>query len=605
MIPTYPYVTPTPHKKQKLGTDSTRTPSKVLSVNIVHPAKVSLTKKKKLPMSLEKNSPSMRPSMLTSPVQNDPQQEDPKSPDKRMELAAIVDEAEKKYNRKNKSLGLLAESFLSHFTGKQDQEGNDECQEIMVDRLSIDLSVERRRIYDVVNILEALQVIVKIGKNTYHWMGRQHLPNQFALLQNEAIEAWPEYAEKSGLHPIPSSDRTTEQTDIKEHATGAFVGAANLLDPNSEGSNKSLTRLSQLFLQAFLVCNEPLSLPQASDLIHGGRSTNAELLALGMKAGEEYPTDEKRIQQIVARGLKTKIRRLYDIANVFLSVGLLRKSENRTAATPDGKRPQFCLNYHLSIHDIRSLYRSLPQQMVTTKSPFSEDQLMKLKKTTSVQPKVKYFGLSIPTEPGTILKGESIVHPDIPSPSESSPPMTKNPTLPHTLIPPDQTTTESSVLSPEPSTLQNSEGTCYVKEAAILSYHSSLSSSDMEANENDNVIGVESPFDHPNSSATPLSSSKSTDEVDRPNMKFLMDESSRYTESTDDNDMCHDTEKSRESPVVVTVSPHNSSTTSMDVLLLNPSTTMTKTAMSSSSSPASSSSTTSSVLSPRRVSMEK
>jgi E2F/DP family winged-helix DNA-binding domain len=339
------------------------------------------------------------------------------------------DHQHQKYNRKNKSLGVLAESFLKHFTTMSRnqtssvsssnmndttanhivaQEEDDICQEIMIDKLSVELAVERRRIYDVVNILEALQVIVKMGKNTYHWMGREHLTRQFALLQNEAIESWPEYAAKAGFVPSSSTDTMSMSTTMSSmsHAddpsndqdpiTKKHKKAVALID-HIEGPNKSLTRLSQLFLQVFLIGAEPLSLPQASDLIHGGRSTHDELVALGMKPGDVYPTNEKHLQQVAARGLKTKIRRLYDIANVFLSVGLLRKSENRAAPTTDGKRPFYCLNYHLTIHEIRSVYQSLPAHMLKSKSPFSDEQWSKFNRIAPFRVNIKYFGLSEPT----------------------------------------------------------------------------------------------------------------------------------------------------------------------------------------------------------------
>jgi E2F/DP family winged-helix DNA-binding domain len=289
-----------------------------------------------------------------------------------------------KYNRKQKSLGILADSFLKQLTTPTATTSplNDFCQEIVIDQIANDLAVERRRVYDVVNILEALQVVVKMGKNTYHWMGREHLSRQFALLQHEGMEHWPELAVKSGL-----LDQVPPVVEPRR----------SVLHEPSKETNKSLTRLSQLFLQVFLVGVDHVSLPEASDLIHGGRSTPEELVALGMQEGDEYPTDARKLQKVAARGLKTKIRRLYDIANVFLSVGLLRKSENRYAATAEGKRPQYQWNYGLDIVKSRQVYYSMPDQMKQKMSPFNDLQEAILVKSTVNNP--NYSGILTFSEP--------------------------------------------------------------------------------------------------------------------------------------------------------------------------------------------------------------
>ena len=40
-----------------------------------------------------------------------------------------------------------------------------------LDKVTQQLNVERRRIYDIVNIYESLQVVKKIAKNNYVWRG--------------------------------------------------------------------------------------------------------------------------------------------------------------------------------------------------------------------------------------------------------------------------------------------------------------------------------------------------------------------------------------------------------------------------------------------------
>ncbi len=83
-------------------------------------------------------------------------------------LTSVVNQGydpnDSKYNRKEKSLGELCRRFLSIY-GKQQKDF------LLLDQCTRELGVERRRIYDIINILESFCVIRRQAKNSYQWRG--------------------------------------------------------------------------------------------------------------------------------------------------------------------------------------------------------------------------------------------------------------------------------------------------------------------------------------------------------------------------------------------------------------------------------------------------
>jgi E2F/DP family winged-helix DNA-binding domain. len=109
---------------------------------------------------------------------------------------------------------------------------------------------------------------------------------------------------------------------------------------------KSLGRLSQKFIQLFLIGNERVVLTDASDKILG--ETPVPVLPPGTTAAEIL-----KAQNSANKIMKTKIRRLYDIANVLASIGLIVKlnfGNNMNIANKN--RPSFKWAYPVSPMEI-------------------------------------------------------------------------------------------------------------------------------------------------------------------------------------------------------------------------------------------------------------
>ncbi|XP_060033024.1 transcription factor E2F8 isoform X1 [Erinaceus europaeus] len=240
------------------------------------------------------------------------------------------DEYEKSQpSRKEKSLGLLCHKFLARYPNYPNPAVNND---ICLDEVAEELNVERRRIYDIVNVLESLHMVSRLAKNRYTWHGRHNLTKTLGTLKIVGEEN--KYAEQIMMikkkeyeqefdfnksysiedHIIKSSTGQNEHPDMCfVELPGVEFRAASV---NSR-KDKSLRVMSQKFVMLFLV-----STPQIVSLE----------IAAKILIGEDHVEDLDKSK------FKTKIRRLYDIANVLSSLELIKKvhvTEER------GRKPAF------------------------------------------------------------------------------------------------------------------------------------------------------------------------------------------------------------------------------------------------------------------------
>ncbi|NWS23608.1 E2F7 factor, partial [Polioptila caerulea] len=250
---------------------------------------------------------------LFRPIENSEQSDTPDSLQYDIVDDSTVDEFEKQRpSRKQKSLGLLCQKFLARYPNYP---LSTEKTTISLDEVASVLGVERRRIYDIVNVLESLQLVSRVAKNQYSWHGRHNLSQTLKMLQ-EAGEL--QYGE------LMTSQHKEQDLEYKfgERKKEAIPDSQDFSEPDcisasaNSRKDKSLRIMSQKFVMLFLVSK-----------------TKIVTLDIAAKILIEETQDTVDYSKF-----KTKVRRLYDIANVLTSLDLIKKvhvTEER------GRKPAF------------------------------------------------------------------------------------------------------------------------------------------------------------------------------------------------------------------------------------------------------------------------
>uniref|UniRef100_UPI00358E3C20 transcription factor E2F8-like n=1 Tax=Myxine glutinosa TaxID=7769 RepID=UPI00358E3C20 len=278
-----------------------------------------LTPTANLKMLISAASPDMRDrehkkkELFHSPVNNPEEDDDYDEEDAYeedvQECAECEDLAKHSGSRKEKSLGLLCLKFLARFP---DFPEPGRVHPISLDEITVELNVERRRIYDILNVLESLHLVKRTAMNRYAWYGRCQLGNTLATLHKDAHEQG--YARQMELLESVAVSKSVypekvliERTDTLKFENKNVLSALHSHSaPGTTHSRKekSLRVLSQKFVMLFLVAESGVvSLDMAAKVLLGESQQEAQNL----------------------NTFKTKLRRLYDIANVLSSLGLIRK----------------------------------------------------------------------------------------------------------------------------------------------------------------------------------------------------------------------------------------------------------------------------------------
>lgn len=252
--------------------------------------------------------------------------------------------------RKDKSLGILCDRFLAMFP--LELPPGSPVIEICLDRVAEQLGIVKRRIYDIINILESLHMASKVAKNRYHWHGCNNLPKTLSLLKSKAIDCGIDeklqeiQAKQKGGFRLVSGPTCCCLRDFS-HFDSTSVSSGDKSDPRLADSfftdERTLGVMCLKFIMLFLAS------PQSSGKINLDLATRmlvseaADPAERGVnvechKGASDKPCEAGSKSCKCMLRLKTKVRRLYDIANVLTSLGLVSKVET---ATNSMRKPVF------------------------------------------------------------------------------------------------------------------------------------------------------------------------------------------------------------------------------------------------------------------------
>ena len=164
--------------------------------------------------------------------------------------------------RSLKSISLLTEEFISKMPKHQ------ECPNFHIRQLANELKVDIKRIYTILNVLEAVMVVQRKGKDVYQWNGTQNLTVPLIKLA--------QLAHRDNMSQLMFMEAINGQV------------CSDTSDGKKEKCQMSISTLTQKLLMIFLVLPQPkmLALSVAVSILYGNGTAAKSKQGCSQKLGD-------------------------------------------------------------------------------------------------------------------------------------------------------------------------------------------------------------------------------------------------------------------------------------------------------------------------------
>ncbi|CAG5112589.1 Oidioi.mRNA.OKI2018_I69.chr2.g6787.t1.cds [Oikopleura dioica] len=219
-----------------------------------------------------------------------------------------------------RSLDKIVERFLERFSDKENEQFT---------LMDLEFTAVKRRIYDVINVLEGVGYIQKWQKkNSYLWTSKATMEEKILKIRRSAnVDSQNQDLVATIAHSIVAKDETFD--DLTSHSDNSHL----------EASDSSLLNISELSNSSLDSSSFSSSCSKSSSMTKNLSNLTVRFISLFFRispvnwtltldeAAERLVADSGELDLTAAS--KSRIasikRRLYDITNVFLALGLIEK----------------------------------------------------------------------------------------------------------------------------------------------------------------------------------------------------------------------------------------------------------------------------------------